>query len=174
MMPSQALQQAMNDQIRKEFESAYLYLSMAAWMEDQNLPGFAAWLRRQAQEEARHAMRIFNHLIDRNARVRLQPLAGPRVDFQSPQEVFETVKQHEVLVTTSINELYGMAVADKDYASQVFLEWFITEQVEEEKQSTHVLDSVRRVGDNQAALVMLDRELGQRESEDDEAEDDDD
>lgn len=165
MTPSKTLQQAMNDQIRQEFESAYLYLSMAAWMEDQTLPGFAAWLRQQAREEASHALRIYNHLIDRSARVRLQPLAGPMVDFKSPLDVFENVKKHEVLVTKSINDLYGLAVSDKDYASQVFLEWFISEQVEEEKQSSHVLDSVRRVGDNQAALVMLDRELGRRGSE---------
>jgi ferritin len=162
MMPSPGLQQAMNDQIRKEFESAYVYLSMAAWMEDQNLPGFAAWLRVQAREEAGHAMKIFNHLIDRGARVRLQPLAGPTIEFRTPLDVFEQVKRHEQGVTKSIEDLYGLAQSDKDFASQVFLEWFISEQVEEEKNSAQVLESVRRVGENQAALVMLDRELGQR------------
>jgi len=162
MMPSQGLQKAMNDQIRKEFESAYIYLSMAAWMEDQNLPGFAAWLRQQAREETTHAMKIFDHLIDRSCRVQLQPLGGPPTEFTSPLEVFQQVKKHEEAVTKSINDLYGVAVGDRDYASQVFLEWFITEQVEEEKNSTQVLESVRRVGSDQAALVMLDRELGQR------------
>lgn len=171
MTPSQPLQQAMNDQIRKEFESAYIYLSMAAWMEDQTLPGFAAWLRQQAREESSHAMKIFNHLIDRGCRVRLQPLHGPVTDFTAPLDVFENVKKHEESVTRSINELYGLAVQDKDYASQVFLEWFITEQVEEERNSSHVLESVRRVEDNQAALVMLDRELGQRAPEDKDDED---
>jgi ferritin len=163
MMPGKALLQAMNDQIRKELESAYIYLSMAAWMEDQTLPGFAGWLRQQAREETTHGLKIFQHLIDRNARVRLQPLAGPPVDFASPLQVFEQVKAHEEAVTRSINDLYGQAVSDKDYASQVFLEWFVTEQVEEERQSTHVLDSLRRVGDDQAALVILDRELGRRQ-----------
>jgi ferritin len=162
MTPSTGLQQAMNDQIRREFESAYVYLSMAAWMEDKNLPGFAAWLSQQAREEAGHALKIFNHLIDRGCRVRLQPLGGPATDFKSPLDVFEHVKHHEQGVTASINQLYGFAQDDRDYASQVFLEWFITEQVEEEKNSSQVLESVRRVGDNQAALVMLDRELGQR------------
>ncbi|MBL8979610.1 MAG: ferritin [Gemmatimonadetes bacterium] len=162
MTPSKGLQKAMNDQVRKEFESAYLYLSMAAWMEDQTLPGFAAWLRLQAREEAIHAMKIFEHLIDRSCRVALQPLAGPPTTFKTPLDVFEQVKKHEEKVTRSIDELYGLAVDDRDYASQVFLEWFITEQVEEEKNSTQVLENVRRVGDNQAALVMLDRELGQR------------
>jgi len=162
MTPSKGLQKAMNDQIRREFESAYVYLSMAAWMEDQTLPGFAAWLRQQAREEAVHAMKIFDHLIDRGCRVQLQPLGGPPTSFKTPLEVFEQVKRHEQGVTKSINELYGLALDDRDYASQVFLEWFITEQVEEEKNSSHVLESVRRVGDNQAALVMLDRELGQR------------
>ncbi len=162
MTPSTGLQQAMNDQIRREFESAYVYLSMAAWMEDQNLPGFAAWLRQQAREESVHAMKIFDHLIDRGCRVSLRPIGGPPVDFKNSLDVFEQVKRHEQGVTKSIDALYGMAVDERDYASQVFLEWFITEQVEEEKNSSHVLESVRRVGENQAALVMLDRELGQR------------
>jgi ferritin len=162
MMPSKGLQKSMNDQVRREFESAYVYLSMAAWMEDQNLPGFAAWLRQQAREEAGHAMKIYDHLIARGCRVELQPLAGPPTEFKTSLDVFQQVKQHEEKVTKSINDLYGLAVDDRDYASQVFLEWFITEQVEEEKNSSQVLESVRRVGDNQAALVMLDRELGQR------------
>ncbi len=166
MTPSKGLQKAMNDQIRKEFESAYIYLSMAAWMEDQNLPGFAAWLRLQAREESTHAMKIFNHLIDRGCRVELQPLAGPPTDFKSSLHVFQEVKKHEEKVTKSINDLYGLAMDDRDYASQVFIQWFITEQVEEEKNSSQVLESVRRVGDNQAALVMLDRELGGRTAED--------
>lgn len=170
MKPSQGLQKAMNDQVRKEFESAYIYLSMAAWMEDQNLPGFAAWLRLQAREESTHAMKIFEHLIDRGCRVQLQALAGPPTDFKSPLHVFQEVKQHEEKVTSSINDLYGLAVTDRDYASQVFLEWFITEQVEEEKNSSQVLESVRRVGDDQAALVMLDRELGSRTPGEDEEE----
>lgn len=168
MMPSDGLQKAMNDQIRKEFESAYIYLSMAAWMEDKNLPGFGAWLRQQAREESKHALKIFDHLLDRGCRVQLQPLSGPPVDFKSPLAVFEEVKKHEQLVTKSIDDLYGVALANKDYASQVFLEWFITEQVEEERSSSHVLESVRRVCDNQAALVMLDRELGQRGPQSDE------
>ncbi|HMV31871.1 MAG: ferritin [Gemmatimonadales bacterium] len=170
MMPSKGLQQAMNDQIRKEFESAYIYLSMAAWMEDQNLPGFAAWLRLQAREESTHAMKIFDHLIDRGCRVELQPLAGPPTDFKSSLHVFQEVKKHEEKVTKSINDLYGLALDDRDYASQVFIQWFITEQVEEEKNSSQVLESVRRVGDNQAALVMLDRELGSRTSADEDGE----
>lgn len=165
MTPSKGLQKAMNDQIRKEFESAYVYLSMAAWMEDQTLPGFAAWLRQQAREESVHAMKIFDHLIDRGCRVQLQPLGGPPTDFKHPLDVFEQVKKHEQGVTRSIDALYGLAQDDRDFASQVFLEWFITEQVEEEKTSNHVLESVRRVGSDQAALVMLDRELGQRGAE---------
>ncbi|MBK7350390.1 MAG: ferritin [Gemmatimonadetes bacterium] len=170
MTPSKGLQQAMNDQIRKEFESAYIYLSMAAWMEDQNLPGFAAWLRLQAREESTHAMKIFDHLIDRGCRVELQPLAGPPTDFKSSLHIFQEVKKHEEKVTKSINDLYGLALDDRDYASQVFIQWFITEQVEEEKNSSQVLESVRRVGDNQAALVMLDRELGSRTSADEDDE----
>ena len=131
MTPTKGLQKAMNNQIRMEFESAYVYLSMAAWMEDQTLPGFAAWLRLQAREESVHAMKIFDHLIDRGCRVQLQQLSGPPTSFKNPLEVFEQVKKHEQSVTRSIDELYGLARDDRDYASQVFLEWFITEQVEE-------------------------------------------
>jgi ferritin len=111
-------------------------------------------------------MKIFDHLIDRGCRVKLQSLAEPPADFKSPLAVCEAVKHHEQQVTQSIDEVYGLALADKDYASQVFLEWFITEQVEEEKSSSYILESVRRVEDNQAALVILDRELGQRRPDD--------
>jgi len=164
MAPSKGLQKAMNDQVRKEFESAYIYLSMAAWMEDQTLPGFAAWLRQQAREEAGHAMKIYDHLIDRGCRVELQPLAGPPTDFQTSLEVFQEVKKHEEQVTKSINDLYGLAVNDRDYASQVFLEWFITEQVEEEKTVSDIADALRLAADSGPALLLLDRELGARPS----------
>jgi ferritin len=162
MTPSKEMQQAMNDQIRKEFESASVYLSMSAFMETENLPGFAAWLRRQAREESGHALKIFDHLLDRGARVVLQGLAEPPTIFKSPLDVFEQVKKHEVGVTKSIHHLYGLAVQAKDYPSQVFLGWFVTEQVEEEHTSTNLVESLRMIGDNRSALLLLDRELGAR------------
>lgn len=162
MTPSKGLQQAMNDQIRKEFESAYIYLSMAAWMEDQNLPGFAAWLRLQAREESTHAMKIFDHLIDRGCRVELQPLAGPPTDFKSSLHIFQEVKKHEEKVTKSINDLYGLALDDRDYASQVFIQWFITEQVEEERTTREIVAKFNLAKDDPAAILSIDRELGGR------------
>ena len=165
MTPSKGLQKAMNDQVRKEFESAYLYLSMAAWMEDQTLPGFAAWLRLQAREEAGHAMKIFEHLIDRGCRVALQPLAGPPTTFKTPLDVFEQVKKHEEKVTRSIDELYGLAVDDRDYASQVFLQWFITEQVEEEKNAAEVVAQLKMIEARDTAVLMLDHRLAKRSGE---------
>ena len=164
MKLSTVLHKQMNDQIKNEFHSAYVYLSMAAYMETVNLQGFAKWLRVQAREEAGHAMRIFEHLIDRGAAVTLQAIDAPSQKFSSPLAVFEQVKAHEVGVTKSIHQLYGLALEDKDYPSQVFLEWFVSEQVEEEKTSAHILESLRMIGDNRSALLLMDRELGDRGS----------
>ena len=162
MKLSTGLHKQMNDQIKNEFSSAYVYLSMAGYMESVNLPGFAQWLRVQAREEAGHAMRIFSHLMDRGASVILQAIEAPPSKFTSPLAVFEQVKAHEVGVTKSIHQLYALAMQDKDYPSQVFLEWFVTEQVEEEKTSAHILESLRMIGDNRSALLLLDRDMGGR------------
>jgi ferritin len=163
---SAALQQALNDQINKELGSAYVYLSMSAWCEEHSLPGCASWMRTQSREEVTHAMKIYDHVVDRGGQVRLQAIAQPPAEFTSTLHLFEQVRHHEQLVTASINALYGLAQQERDYASQVFLEWFITEQVEEEKNSSQIVDGLKMIGDNRSALLMLDRELGRRGAED--------
>jgi len=163
MMSSQ-VQDAFNEQMKHEFYSSYLYLSMSAYLDAANLPGLAKWMRAQAREEAKHALKIFDHLIDRGGKVQLHPIGRPPVDFASPREVFEQAHRHETEVTASINQLYGLAVDQRDFASRVFLDWFVQEQVEEEKTSGLLAEQLRMVGDDRPGLLMLDRELGQRRS----------
>ncbi len=160
-----ALQDAMNDQLRYELESAYVYLSMAAYCESVNLPGAAHWMRLQAQEEVEHAMRFFDFINDRGGRVILQAIDQPPVEFDSLLDVFEKALAHEQKVTGLINNIYDLAVQEKDYAAQALLQWFVTEQVEEEKSASDVVNTLKMIGDQPAALVMLDRELGARTPE---------
>jgi ferritin len=161
-MLGKAVQDAMNEQIKNELYSAYQYLSMAAYCESVNLPGFAHWMRAQSREEMEHAMKFYDFILDRSGRVVLQAIDQPVVEFGSPLEVFEQVLEHEQKVTAMINELYGLAVRENDYASQTFLQWFVTEQVEEEKNAGDVVETLKMVGDTSEALFLLDRELGRR------------
>lgn len=161
-MLSKTLQDAMNEQIKNELYSAYLYLSMSAYCEASNLPGFAHWMQMQAQEEVTHAMKFFDFIHERGGRVVLQAIDQPPVEFQSPLEVFEQTLEHEQKVTGLINDLYALAVQEKDYASQAFLQWFVTEQVEEEANATQIVETLKLIGDKGHALLMLDREMGRR------------
>jgi ferritin len=163
-MMSKTMQDALNEQMKHEFYSSYLYLSMSAYCDAANLPGLAHWMRAQAREEANHAMKIFDHLLDRGGQVDLQPIGKPPGSFRSPLEVFEQAHRHEQEVTKSINKVYGMAMDERDFASRVFLDWFIQEQVEEEKTSGLLVEQLRMVGEDRPGLLMLDRELGQRRS----------
>jgi ferritin len=164
-----AIEEAMNEQIKNELFSAYQYLSMAAYCESENLPGFARWMRTQAQEETGHAMKFYDFILERNGRVALRAIDGPVVEFGSPLEVFEEALEHERRVTAMIHDLYGLAVGENDYASQTFLQWFVTEQVEEEKNAGDVVETLKMVGDKSEALFLLDRELGQRRAEEEPA-----
>src|ERR687885_1612416 len=161
-MLGKAVQDAMNEQIKNELYSAYQYLSMAAYCESENLPGFAHWMRAQSREEMEHAMKFYDFILDRNGRVVLQAIEQPVVEFDSPLEVFEQALEHEREVTAMINDLYGLAVKENDYASQTFLQWFVTEQVEEEKNAGDVVETLKMVGEKSEALFLLDRELGRR------------
>jgi ferritin len=161
-MITQSLTDALNDQLKHELYSSYLYLAMAAYCDSENLPGFAHWMRLQADEEREHAMKFYDFILDRDGRVVLQSLAQPPRDFGSPAKVFEQVLAHEQEVTSLIEQLYRKAAAEQDSATQVFLQWFITEQVEEEKTATQILETLRMAGDDKVALLMLDRELGAR------------
>lgn len=161
-MMTPSLTAALNDQLKHELYSSYLYLAMSAYCDSQNLPGFAHWMRLQADEEREHAMKFYDFILDRDARVALQQIAQPPQDFGSPLNVFEQVLAHEQEVTSLIEQLYRKATAEQDHATQVFLEWFITEQVEEEKTATLILETLKLAGDSKVALLMLDRELGAR------------
>ena len=163
-MISQSLVDALNDQVKQELYSSYLYLSMSAFCEDRNLTGFAHWMRLQADEEHVHAMKIFDFIQDRDGRAVLQAIPQPARDFGSPLELFEQILAHEQEVTSLIEQLYRTASAEQDHATQVFLQWFVSEQVEEEKSASQILETLRMAGDNKVALLMLDRELGARQA----------
>ncbi len=164
-MLTKSLEEAMNNQIRNELFASNQYLAMSAYFEDLSLPGFAKWMRMQAEEERDHAMKFYDFIHDRNGRARLQAIEQPLVDFTSPAEVFEKALAHEQRVSAQINAIYAQAVQENDFASQAFLNWFVTEQVEEEKNTQQVLDTLKLIGDRGDALVMLDRELAAREPE---------
>ena len=164
-MLSQGIQDAINDQIHHEFHSAYVYLSMSAYLEAASFTGFANWMRIQAKEEVNHAMRLFDYVNDRNGRVVLKALEQPPANFKSVLAVFEDALQHEMKVTRLIHSLYELAKKENDYATQVALQWFINEQVEEEATAGKVVDRLKIAGDDGAALLMLDNELGSRQAE---------
>jgi ferritin len=153
---------AMNDQLREELQSAYVYLGMSAYCESESLPGFAQWLRSQFDEEQQHALRFYNFIIDRGGRVTLDQLDAPPTDYKSVLDVFEQALQHERSVTESINELYALVAQEKDFASQAWLDWFATEQVEEEKTVGQIVDDLARIGDSGEGLILLDKEYGRR------------
>ncbi len=161
-MISEKMQEALNVQINKELYSAYLYLSMSAWCESVSLSGFANWMTIQAQEEVSHADKIFGYLNERGGRVLLQPIEGPQTEWTSILEVFEEVLEHEKLVTGLIHGLVKLARSESDYASETFLHWFVTEQVEEEASATAVVEKLKLAGDRGGGLLMLDREMAAR------------
>jgi ferritin len=173
-MISPRMQDALNIQIRNEFYSSFAYLSMSAHFEHQNLPGFASWMRVQAGEEHVHAMKIFDHVLDRGGEVSMPAIAQPPVKFGAPVTVFEQALEQERTVTRSIHDLYALAMEEKDYPARVFLDWFVNEQVEEEKTAELIAEQLRMVGEDRAALLVLDRELGQRRKNSKDDDDDDD
>ena len=164
-MLNKIMQDAINNQIAMEFSSSYIYLSMSAHFEADNLPGFANWMRVQSEEERLHALKLFNFVNDRGGRVVLQALSQPPTEFGAPLEIFQTALEHEQKVSASINNLYGLAMKEGDYAAQVMLGWFVNEQVEEEKNATAIVEQLKRIGNDGPALIMLDREMGARVAE---------
>ena len=161
-MISEAVQEAFNKQINAETYSAYLYWSMAAYFEDIGLKGHASWMRCQAQEEMLHAAKFFDYIVERDGRVQLTAIEGPPVEWDSALAVFEAAYAHEQKVTGLINDLVRLAGQESDPASTVFLEWFVTEQVEEEASAKEIADQLKLIGDNGYGLLMIDRVLGQR------------
>lgn len=161
-MLSKPVFNAMNAQIGHEMASAYIYLSMAAYFESENLPGFAQWMRVQFAEEQEHAMKFFDYILDQGGVVELPAIPQPQVKFASPQEAFQVTYNHEQKVTRLILDIYEIATAEKDVASQIFLQWFISEQVEEEKNASDILDLLKKIGPSIGSLYQLDHRLGKR------------
>ena len=164
-MIEKAMQEAMNEQINKELFSSYLYLSMAAYFEDKNLPGFAHWMRLQADEEREHAMKFYDFILERGGRVILKAIDAPKTEWSSSLEVAEEVAAHEAKVTASINALYELALKEKDYPAQVMLQWFINEQVEEEKNAAEIVANLKLIEERGTAVLMLDHRLAKRGGE---------
>ena len=163
-MLSKAVQNAINEQMKKEFDSSYLYLAMSAYCEANNLPGSAHWMRVQAREELSHAMKLFDYVNNQGGRVTLQAISQPPAEYKSLASVFQQVLEHERGVTASINRLYALALKENDYATQVELQWFISEQVEEEKTASQIVEQLKLVGDHSSTLLFLDRHLASRQA----------
>lgn len=161
-MLSQKMEAALNAQINAEYYSSYLYLSMAADSEAAGLKGFANWFQIQVQEETTHMMKFFNFVLERGVRVDLGPIEGPPTKWESALEAFQATLEHEQSVTAMINKLVDLAIAESDHATNNFLQWFVGEQVEEEATAGEILQQLKLIGDEPHALLMLDRELGQR------------
>jgi len=164
-MIGKAMQDAMNEQINKELFSSYLYLSMAAYFEEKNLPGFANWMRLQSDEEREHAMKFYDFILETGGKVTLKAIDAPKTEWKSALEVAEEVAAHEAKVTASIYSLYELAQKEKDYPAQMMLQWFITEQVEEEKNAAEIVSNLKLIEERGTAILMLDHRLAKRKGE---------
>jgi ferritin len=160
-MVNERIQEAFNKQINAELFSSYLYLSMAAYFESVSLQGFSNWMRCQAQEELVHAMKFYNFICERGGRVALATIEGPPAGWKSPLDAFQEAYKHEQKVTGLINGLVDLAIREKDHASNAFLQWFVTEQVEEESSADQVVQQLKLAGEG-GGLFMIDRELAAR------------
>ena len=161
-MLSEKMEKALNDQIQAEMYSAYLYLSMEAYFQSINLMGCANWMRVQTQEELVHATKFYDYINERGGRVILQAIDAPPSQWESPLAAFEAAYEHEQKVTARINALVDVAIAERDHATNNFLQWFVAEQVEEEDSTSGVVEKIKLVGEAQGGLFMVDQELGQR------------
>lgn len=161
-MINKTMQDAINEQINKELFSSYLYLSMAAYFEDKNLSGFAKWMRMQEAEERQHAMKLYDFILERGGKVTLKAIDAPKTKWKSTMEAAEEVAAHEAKISASINALYELALKEKDYPAQIMLQWFITEQVEEEKNAAEIVANLKLIEDRGTAVLMLDKTLGKR------------
>lgn len=161
-MLSEKMNQALNDQIKWELYSGYLYLSMSAHLSHMGLSGFSSWMRYQAQEELLHGMKFYDYLNERGGKVELQQVEAPQSSWNTALEIFEQALEHEQLVTKRINDLVDVAMAERDHATNIFLQWFVTEQVEEEDNVGDIVNKLRLVGDGGNGLFMMDKELSLR------------
>lgn len=167
-MLSQSIQTLLNQQLVKELYASNLYLAMSVHFAEANLLGMAHWMRVQSEEERGHALRILDFIVDREGHVEIGAVDQPPSEFGTPVDIFKQALEHERKVTASINNLYAHAAQENDYATQVFLQWFINEQVEEEASATEIVDRLTMAGDDRAAILMLDAEMKNRSDEEDE------
>ena len=161
-MLSKKMEKAINQQINAELYSSYLYLSMATYFDSKGLGGFSNWMRQQAQEELFHGMKMFDFVCERGGRVVLQAIDKPPSKWSSPLDAFQNVLAHEQKVTGLINDLVNLAIDERDHATNIFLQWFVSEQVEEEDTAGNLVDKLILIGKDANGLFMLDTELGQR------------
>ncbi len=159
-MFSKKMLDALNNQIRDEFYSEYFYLAMSAWLDAHDLPGMAQFQRVKSQEERTHAIKLFEYVQSRDGNVVLLALPKPPADYKSFLDLFEHQLKHEQSVTASIHNLYALAMEEHDYATSVTLQWFVGEQVEEEKEAKEIIQKCKMVGENESALFLLDQQLG--------------
>jgi ferritin len=162
IMISKETAKALNEQINKELFSAYLYQSMSAYSSFTGLKGFANWFQVQAQEEVFHAQKIYKYILDQGDKIILEAIDKPQIEFKSPLDMAEQTLTHERKVTASINNLVKLAHNQNDMATVIFLQWFVTEQVEEEANASEMIDKLKLARDNGAALLMIDKELQAR------------
>ena len=167
-MQSKKVEAALNKQINEELQSAYIYLGMAGQADRLGLPGFTNWFKMQYQEELLHADKFFNYVLERDGEIKLEALAAPEIKEATPLSLFEEALKHEQHISSCIFKLKDLARAESDHATDVFLEWFVNEQVEEEATTQTIIDQLRLVDGNPSGLFMIDRELGARKPEADE------
>jgi ferritin len=168
-MKSQKIEAALNSQINEEIQSAYIYLAMSAEADSMGLPGFANWFKMQYLEELAHADKFFNYILERDGKVSLAAISAPEIGDESAMSLFEKSLAHEQHISDCIFKLKDLARAESDHATDVFLEWFITEQVEEEANARAVIDQLKMIDGNPNGLFMIDRELAGRKMEDEDA-----
>ncbi|MBU0480026.1 MAG: ferritin [Proteobacteria bacterium] len=161
-MISKKMEKALNGQINAELYSSYMYYSMSAWFANKGLPGFANWMKQQVQEEMFHGSKLFDFVNERGGRVILEAIDKPPTDWKSVQEVFAETLKHEQKVTGLINKLVDLAHEERDHATSIYLQWFVSEQVEEEAGVGAVLDKLKLIGKDSNTLFVLDQEMGQR------------
>ncbi|MCX7908478.1 MAG: ferritin [Ignavibacteria bacterium] len=161
-MLKETIQEALNAQLAREMYSSNLYLAMAGYFQSINLKGFAHWMRLQAQEETTHAMKFFDYLLDRGGLVQISTINAPPSNWENPLSAMEDALKHEQYVTQNINSLADLAIKEGDHATQIFLQWFVTEQVEEEATVSEIVEKLKMIGDWKGGLLMIDNELGKR------------
>ena len=161
-MLSEKMVEALNNQVNREIYSAYLYMSMSAYSTYVGLKGFANWFMVQYQEEMVHAMKIYDYINSQSSKIKLQAIEEPASEFDSPLDMFEKTLKHEQFITGCINEVVDLAIEEKDHATNIFMQWYVTEQIEEEGNDNEIISKLKLIGDDGNGLLRLDNELGIR------------